>query len=274
MDRPISFLALEMGHTKEIRMSDELNEDDVPTLGDINDQLVLIAGQSTAGKSASLRNIRNQEKWLYLNTEAGKRLPFKNAFQNYRITDPYQIWEAFDYGTNNPDVDGIIIDTATFMMDMFETMYVVNSANTMKGWSDYAQFFKTLMQQKVTLFGKPVVILAHTREDTDETTAEKVVAVPVKGSLRNNGVEAYFSTVVAAKRMSIKDLEKHGYDPELLHISEEEKELGVKHVFQTNITKNTKGERIRSPIGMFTKSQTYMDNDAQILLDHLHKFYA
>lgn len=255
-------------------MSDELNQDDVPTLGDINDQLVMIVGQSTAGKSASLRSIRNQEKWLYLNTEAGKRLPFKNSFQNYRITDPYQIWDAFDYGTKNPDVDGIIIDTATFMMDMFETMYVVNSANTMKGWSDYAQFFKTLMQQKVTLFSKPVIILAHVREDTDEATAEKVVAVPIKGSLRNNGLEAYFSTVVAAKRMTIKDLEKLDYDPELLHITEEDKDLGFKHVFQTNLTKNTKGERIRSPIGMFTKSQTYMDNDAQILLDHLHKFYA
>ena len=239
-----------------------------------NDQLVLIVGYSATGKSASLRNIRDQHKWLYLNCEAGKRLPFKNKFQSFRITDPYQIWEAFDYGTNNPDVDGIIIDTATFMMDMFETMYVVNSANTMKGWSDYAQFFKTLMQQKVTIFSKPVIILAHTREDVDESTAEKVVAVPIKGSLRNNGLEAYFSTVVAAKRVAIKDLEKHGYDPELLHISEEEKELGFKHVFQTNLTKATKGERIRSPIGMFSKSQTYMDNDAQILLDHLHKFYA
>lgn len=36
-----------------------------------NDQLVLIAGLSAAGKSASLRNIRNQENWFYMNTEAG-----------------------------------------------------------------------------------------------------------------------------------------------------------------------------------------------------------
>lgn len=39
-----------------------------------NDQLILVSGFSGTGKSASLRNIRNQEKWLYLNTEAGKRL--------------------------------------------------------------------------------------------------------------------------------------------------------------------------------------------------------
>ena len=59
--------------------------------GEFNDQLVLICGISGTGKSASLRNITNQENWLYLNTEAGKRLPFRNKFRDggYRITDPY-----------------------------------------------------------------------------------------------------------------------------------------------------------------------------------------
>ena len=37
-----------------------------------NDQLILICGTSAAGKSASLRNIKNQERWLYMGTEAGK----------------------------------------------------------------------------------------------------------------------------------------------------------------------------------------------------------
>ena len=97
-----------------------------------NDQLVLIAGFSSAGKSASLRNIRNQPKWMYLNCEAGKRLPFKNNFNSFRITDPYQTHEAFDHGTDNKDIDGIIIDSLTFLMDMFETQYVLSSSNTMK----------------------------------------------------------------------------------------------------------------------------------------------
>ena len=96
--------------------------------------------------------------------------------------------------------------------------------------------------------------------------------VPIKGALKNQGVEAYFSTVVASKKLPLKDLEK--YNSDLLHISEEEKELGFKYVFQTRITKNTTGERIRSPMGLFSKEQTYMDNDAQILLDHLNEFYS
>lgn len=63
------------------------------------------------------------------------------------------------------------------------------------------------------------------------------------------------------------------YKNDLLHITEEDEMVGFKYVFQTKITKNTTGERIRSPMGLFDRSETYMDNDAQILLDHLQKFY-
>lgn len=238
---------------------------------DTNDQLVLIVGYSATGKSASLRNIHDQHRWLYLNCEAGKRLPFKNKFQSHRIEDPYQVHEAFDYGTNNPEVGGIITDSLTFLMDMYETQYVLSSTNTMKAWGDFGQFFKILMQQKVTAFAKPTIFTAHVGDVLDEKAMEIKTSVPIKGSLKNNGVEAYFSTVVAAKKVSIKDLA--GYKSNLLNITDEEQELGYKHVFQTRPTKTTTGERIRSPMGMFTKEQTFIDNDAQLLLDHLDKFY-
>jgi hypothetical protein len=235
-----------------------------------NDQLILISGESSTGKSAALRNIRDQKDWLYLNCE-GKRLPFKNQFQSFRITDPYQIYEAFDHGTNNTEVKGIIIDTVTFMMDMLESLHVLNAANTQKAWGEYAQFWKRLMQQKVTFFGKPTIMLGHTKDELDEAAGVMRRSVPVKGSLRSNGLEAYFSTVVSTKRISIKDLST--YESELLNRSEEEIELGYKHVFQTRPTKATIGERIRSPMGMFDKNETFMDNDAQILLDRLTDFY-
>lgn len=236
-----------------------------------NDQLVLIVGYSATGKSASLRNIRDQHKWLYLNCEAGKRLPFKNKFQSHRIEDPYQVHEAFDYGTGNPEIGGIITDSLTFLMDMYETQYVLNSANTMQGWSNFAQYFKILMQQKVTAFAKPTIFTAHVGDVLDEKAMEMKTSVPIKGSLKNNGVEAYFSTVVAAKKIAVKDLTP--YKSSLLNITDEEQELGYKHVFQTRPTKTTTGERIRSPMGMFSKEQTFIDNDTQLLLDHLDEFY-
>lgn len=237
-----------------------------------NDQLVLVSGFSGTGKSASLRNIKNQESWFYLNTEAGKRPPFKNKFNSFRIEDPYQVFEAFDHATATPNVKGIILDSLTFLMDMFETQYVLTATNTMEAWGNYAQFFKTLMQQKVTAFAKPVIITAHVKDDLDEKAMELKTSVPIKGSSKNNGVEAYFSTVVSTKKITIKDLEP--YRSELLHIDEEEKELGFKYVFQTRPTKTTLGERIRSPMGLFGKDQTFIDNDCQVLLEHLDHFYG
>ena len=239
---------------------------------DMNTQLVLISGESGMGKSASLRNIPNQEKWLYLNCEAGKRLPFRNKFDVKNIVDPYQIYEAFDYCIDNPDAyHGIIIDTVTFLMDMFESVHIVGSSNTQKAWGDYAQFFKNLMQSYVVRFGKPVIILGHTKSELDEASMTMRTQVPVKGSLKNNGVESYFSTVVSAKRVTIKELEK--YKSDLLDITDEDRDLGYKHVFQTRPTKATVGERIRSPMGLFSVEQTYTDNDAWKLLQHLNEFY-
>lgn len=248
-----------------------MSDDIEPT--DVNDQLILISGFSGDGKSASLRNIRDQPNWLYGNTESGKRLPFKSKFFDggFRISDPYQIIEMFDYGIDSPEIKGIVVDSLTFLLEMYESQYVIGTANTMQGWSNFQQFFKQLMQDKVIKFNRPTIFTAHLKDELDEKTMSMKTHVPVKGALKSNGLEAYYSTVVSAKKVDLKTLEKYGSD--LLTITEEEKELGYKHVFQTRITKETVGERIRSPMGMFTREQTFIDNDVQLLLDHLHDFY-
>ena len=241
-------------------------------MSDTNDQLALISGASATGKSVSLHKIRDQPDWIYLNCE-GKRLPFKNNFNAFRISDPYQVHEAFDAAMDGKiNAKGIITDTTTFMMDMLETQYVIGAPNTQQAWGDFAQFWRTLMMDKVVNFGKPVLMLAHTLTTLNESLGEYQTAVPVKGSLKNQGIEAYFSTVVSTKKVTLKELEP--YHNNLLNISEEDELLGYKHVFQTRLTKATKNERIRSPMGMFTKEQTYIDNDAQLLLDHLNSYYG
>jgi len=237
----------------------------------VNENLVLIVGASAAGKSASLRGLRNQEGVMYLNCEAGKKLPFANNFQSYTITDPYQVLEAFDHAETDSNIHTIIIDTATFMMDMFESVHVLTSANTMQAWGAYNQFFKTLMQDKVARSTKNVIVLAHTLATYNEADMVIETKVPVKGALKNQGIEAYFSCVVAAKKVAIKDLKDYGY--ELLQIDAEEEALGFKYVFQTKLTKTTVNERIRSPMGLFTTKQTFMNNCAQQLLDHVNAYY-
>ena len=81
-----------------------------------------------------------------------------------------------------------------------------------------------------------------------------------------------FTTVVSTKKMPLKDLEP--YKNDMLTITEDEELLGFKYVFQTRLTKQTLGERIRSPMGMFTKEETFINNDVQILLDHLKDYYS
>ena len=52
----------------------------------------------------------------------------------FTITDPYQVFEAFEYAAtlDNTQCHTIIIDTATYLMDMFESIHVLPSDNTMK----------------------------------------------------------------------------------------------------------------------------------------------
>lgn len=236
-----------------------------------NDNLVLICGESSTGKSASLRNLENPEGVVYLNCESGKKTPFPNKFKNFTITDPYQVHQAFDELQNNDTVHTIVIDGLNYLMDMFESLYIIGSSDSRNGWSDYAQFFKTLMQEKVAKSNKNIIFTAHTRTIYNETSMAMETKVPIKGALANQGIESYFSSIVACKKVRLKDLEK--YQSDLLHITEDEELLGFKYVFQTKLTADTVQERIRNPMGLFSNQETFIDNDAQLLLNRFHEYY-
>lgn len=239
-------------------------------MAQVNDQLVLICGESATGKSACLRNLENV---LYINCESGKKLPFKpKNFKSLVITDPYQVYQAFEQAETLTNYPTIVVDGLNYLMDMFESVYIVNSTNGMKAWSDYSQFFKNLMQQYIAASSKNVIITAHTRTVFNETAAAMETKVPIKGALANQGVESYFSCVIATKKVKLAALEN--YQNSLLHISDRDTAVGYKHVFQTNITKETVQERMRSPMGLFTDQETFIDNDASLVLKRLHEYYA
>ena len=241
-------------------------------MSDYNDHLVLIAGASASGKSASLMTLENQAGVMYLNCESGKKLPFPNKFLKLTVTDPLQVFEAFDEAENMPEIHTIVVDSITFLMDMFESIYVIGSANTMNGWAQYNQYFKTLMQDKVAKSTKRVIMIAHTLATLNENEMVMETKVPIKGALKNNGIEAYFSCVVYAKKVQLKNLKD--YENDLLVITPEEELVGYKHVFQTSITKDTVHERIRSPRFMWKTSESFIDNDVQKLLQRIEEYYA
>lgn len=237
----------------------------------INDHLILICGKSATGKSASLKYLENPEGVLYLNCEAGKRLPFKNKFKSITITDPKKVPSIIDAANAKDEYHTIVVDSLTYLMDMFESLYVVNSQNTMKAWGDYAQYFKNLMQQSVAKSNKRIIIIAHTSDQMNESEMTMDTLVKVKGSVMNQGVESYFSCVIAAKKVKVKHLA--AYENALLQITPEDEALGYKYVFQTKLTKETVNERLRSPIDLWTTQETFIDNNAQNVLDRLHSFY-
>lgn len=237
-----------------------------------NDHLVLIGGKSATGKSASLMNLEKPEGVMYLNCESGKKLPFKSKFKQYVITDPLQVNEAFEAAEKMPDVHTIVVDSLTYLMDMYESVYVINSANTMAAWGQFSQYFKVLMQQFVAKSTKNVIFTAHTADTLNESEMVMETKVPVKGSLKNNGIESYFSVVIASKKVPLKVLKE--YASPLLTITPEEEALGFKYVFQCKLTKDSVNERLRGPLGLFDTNETFIDNNMQLVLNRLHEYYA
>lgn len=236
-----------------------------------NDHLVLLCGKSATGKSASLMGLENPEGVMYLNCEAGKKLPFRSKFKQYTITDPLQINEAFDAAEGMENVHTIVVDSLTYLLDMYESCYVLNAANGMQAWGQFAQYFKVLMQQYVAKSSKNVIFIAHTSDTLNESEMVMETKVPVKGSLKNNGIESYFTVVIASKKVPLKTLKDYG--SELLTVTPEEEALGFKYVFQTRITKESVNERLRGPLGLFDTKETFIDNNMQLVLKRLHEYY-
>jgi hypothetical protein len=237
----------------------------------MNNNLVLLCGKSATGKSASLQMLKNPEGVMYLNCENNKKLPFRSKFKEFTITDPTDVPDAIDSVQDNDKVHTIVIDSLTYLMDMFESTKVLTSTNTMKAWGQYAQFMKNMMAQNVANSNKNIIFIAHTSDIFNESEMVNETMVKVKGSLMNTGVESYFSTVIGCKKVPLKNLE--AYKSDLLSYNDEEKLLEYKYVYQTKLTKDTVNERIRSPMRMWDTQETFIDNNLQHILDRLHEYY-
>ena len=238
-----------------------------------NNHLVLVSGKSSSGKSASLLNMDKPEGVMYLNCENGKKLPFKSKFKEYTVVDPTQVYEAFAEAEKMKDIHTIVIDSLTYLMDMYESTKVLNSTNTMQAWGQYAQYMKILMSQVVAKSTKNVVFLAHTSDILNEAEMVNETMVKVKGSLMNQGIESFFTCVISTKKMTLTKLEDKVAKSPLFKATPDDKDNGFKYVFQTRLTKETVNERIRSPMGMWPMNETYIDNNLQNVINRLHEYY-
>lgn len=237
----------------------------------MSEQLILIEGLSASGKTLSLNGIKDRDSVAYFNCE-NKRVPFRPEFKfSLNVTDPYQVTQGIEEVSGMPKIKVAIIDTLDFLMNMFETNIVKKAANGQKAWGDYYTFFQELMQVHVARSPLQFIFLAHAFTELDEEAMIRRTSMPIKGALAKIGAESFFTTVVMAKQVPLRIVSN--YQNPLLNVSEDDTERGVKYVFQTRMTKESAGEKIRSPQDMWAKNETFIDNNAQHVLDRLTDYY-
>jgi hypothetical protein len=234
-----------------------------------NQNIVLICGVPSSGKTTGLMHMTNQEKGVYFNTDL-KTLPFKSKFTEVSITEAIQINDYVAQVEAEPNMEFAVLDTVSFLMSQFEQQNVVGSANGQQAWGNYANFYKQLIHQ-IKSGTKDYAIMTHTEDKLNEKDMVLETKAAIKGSVGRIGIEADFSVILTAKRMSIKALK--GYENDLLHITEEEEEDEYKYVLMTKVDKNTLGEKTRAPIGLWDRKEKYIDNNLQIVFDKLHEYY-
>lgn len=233
--------------------------------------LVLITGESGTGKSTSLYKIKDHRSVLYLNCEGLKQVPFKNDFRTAQITDPYQIPDLINAANDQPNIEYIVIDTLTYLLDMFVSLYVNNAKDTFKAWRDMQEYFKDLVYVRFANSNKNILVLAHTEVIFDEAKGTISCKVPVPGGLKKKSIESWFNNIVSTKVMSLHQL--NSYKNDYLNITEDNLIDEYKYVFQTRKTKDTKHEMMRGPLYMWTRDETFIDNDVVVLMDKLDKMY-
>ena len=92
-----------------------------------NKNIVLVMGKPNTGKSTSLMKLKNQEKMAYLNADL-KELPFRSKFAvNVEIKDAYDVLDFIDEIEQEAGIEGGVLDTITFLMEMFESFLMLKA---------------------------------------------------------------------------------------------------------------------------------------------------
>jgi hypothetical protein len=177
--------------------------------------VILITGESKAGKTTSLRNLK---KVLCANCEAGKQLPFRDSgFKLVTIKDPLQMPQFFKKLDGDEEYEVGVVDGLNYLMDMYESLYVLTAEDSRGAWGTYAEYLRNMMQQDVAAVNKPLIITGHSRVTYNEALMLKEIKMPIKGALQNTGVESFFTTVLGARKATLAELE--GFENDLLVIT-------------------------------------------------------
>ncbi len=218
---------------------------------DIVDKTMLIVGDSGFGKTTSLRNL-DLSKMIYINVDK-KTLPFKSKdlYKHVMLESTQQLINGLEAAEADEGVEFIVIDTLTFLGDMFYSEHIENSSNGMKAWGDYKSYLNHVIDMGKRS-NKHYIFLAHASDIYDEKEMVTKTFAKIQGSLKGGGIEAHFTFVFYAKVIPDSD--------------------GMpQYMLQTNKTKGNVGVSAKTPMGCF--EEAYIPNDVSEVMKTIDTFY-
>ena len=199
--------------------------------------IVLVIGDSGTGKSASLRNFKDNE--ILVINSAGKPLPFKNHFE--QITPDFEsLTRDVKKALETTDKKVVVIDDAQYIMS-FQYMRRIKE-NGWDKWNDIQGDFFNIIQEAKNLPSDVVVyFLSHLQRD--DAGHEKVKTM---GKMLDEKItiEGLFTIVL---KTSVND---------------------GQYYF---LTQNSGLDTVKSPIGMFPSYA--IDNDLKYVDTKIRNYY-
>lgn len=228
-----------------------------------NSFLFCICGEAGSGKSTGLAHIKNQHKWLYLNCETNKALPFPHTFQERTIVNPLELATWLAKAVASPKIEGIIIDTLTGWLSALETS-CNRRFDGYEVWNEYKREVLKVFQDCLAKCEKPVFILTHVKQTTN-MRGRPTMQIPVQGSLRDLKIENFFTNILYSDVLDAEDVSEYK-NPYLVPDEDDEETY---YVYQTRKCSSGLGANVRSTKTLWTKDETFIANNCQVVLDKM-----
>lgn len=205
---------------------------------------VLVLGESGSGKTASLRNFKNNE--VFIVNVAGKELSFKNTekLQRFDTSDYDKIKAVLLKAASNPDnkIKSFVLDDTQYLM-AFESFARAKETGFTKN-IDLAVHFKDLIQFVINSLPRDYIVyfLHHVERTEDGHIKAKTLGKMLDSQLT---VEGLFTNVIMATV-------NNGQYKFLVHDKD-----GV--------------STVKTPIGLFEEDT--LENDLKVVDTTLRKYY-
>jgi len=206
-----------------------------------NKKIIMIIGETGSGKTTSLRNMP-LEKTVYIDVD-------RKSIKSFKGMEKFKDWIKLDFVDHlmpglqmledDDECEYIVIDTLSFLLDLYATQKIDTAEDTRAAWGDYKRFYKELINH-VKTSKKSYIFMAHPKTIYNEMEMEQKTFAYAQGSIAGK-MEGDFAVVLYTRKYLNQDgLPAFG--------------------FSTNVTKETIHTSVKTPFGMFDEP-VLADND-------------